>query len=106
MEFGLSLPSGTVLEQGNCLILEAENVLIEVVEANEKVLLINPLTQYQWAYWAYQIGNRHQALMITENELVCMDEPAVSMLLLQLKVPFRKAVRAFRPAIKVSGHTH
>ncbi len=104
--FALSLPSGTVLAEGDCLILPEEQRIVTICESEENVYVVQPSSAYEWAYWSYQIGNRHQALMIGDTELVCMQEPAVKQLLDQLNIHYVEDKRRFTPAVKVSGHTH
>src|SRR5262245_6246462 len=70
-EIALSLPRGTVLRGGDCLILTDERTIVEVVEQPEAVFLVEPRSPFEWALFAYQIGNRHQPLMVTDRGLVC-----------------------------------
>src|SRR5437868_2868547 len=71
VDFAISLPGGTVLKGGDCLVLDAAKTVIVVQEAPEPVYVIRPKTPQEWAYYAYQVGNRHQPVMIGESELIC-----------------------------------
>ena len=104
--FGFSLESGTVLASGDALVLEAEQLLVEIREADEALYRIVPEATSDWAYLAYQIGNRHLALMIADDGLYCLAEPAARLLLEQLGVPYSSVSSPFTPALKLSGHTH
>ena len=104
--FGSSLPAGTVLMEKNCFVLEPEQTVVQVIESPEPVYLLSPRTPHEWAYWAYQIGNRHQALMIEDEHLVCLQEPGVKILLEQLRIPFALAQHPFTQAVRVTGHSH
>jgi urease accessory protein UreE len=77
-----------------------------VREAAEPVYVIRPKTPQEWAYYAYQVGNRHQTVMIGENELIFLQNPAVKSLLEQLHVEYTSDVRPFTAALATSGHTH
>ena len=86
MEFAISLPGGTVLKGGDCLMLEPEQTIVTVREALEPVYIVRPKTPQEWAYYAYHVGNRHQQVMIGETELIFLQNPAVRSLLEQLHV--------------------
>ena len=106
VEFGTALPRGTVLRAGDCLVLDAERLLVVVVERPEAVFIIEPVSASEWALFAYHIGNRHQPLMITDQGLVCPDIPGVELLLQQHKMPYARATLPFTPAATVAGHQH
>ena len=104
--FGLSLPRGTVLRAGDCLLLDDEQVVVVVEERADPVFVIEPASPQEWALFAYQIGNRHQPLMITDRSLVCPDVPGVEQLLQQHRMPFTRGTLPFTPATASSGHPH
>ena len=105
VEFAISLPTGTVLKGGDGLVLPAERTIVVVKEAVEAVFIIHPHTPQEWAYYAYQVGNRHQQVMIGENELIFLQNPAVRSLLEQLHVPFETGERPFTAAL-ANVHSH
>ena len=105
-EFALALPSGSILRQGDQLLLSPERCQIQVQEALEPVLVLRPLSPPEWAWLAYQIGNRHLPLMITDFELVCPHDPSAEHLFQQLGINYEVSERPFTPAIPQSGHTH
>ena len=106
VEFGTSLPRGTVLRAGDCLVLEPERLIVAIVERDEWVFVIEPRSAPEWALFAYHIGNRHQPIMITDRALVCPDVPGVELLLQQHHMPYVRAARPFTPAATVAGHQH
>jgi len=106
VEFGTSLPRGTVLRAGDCLVLDADRLVVSVVERDEPVFVIEPRSPSEWGLFAYHIGNRHQPLMITDRALVCPDVPGVEQLLQQHHMPYVRATRPFTPAAMVAGHQH
>jgi urease accessory protein len=105
IEFGISLPNGTVLKEGDCLLLPEERVAVVVREACEPVYVIRPETPQQWACYAYHIGNRHQAVMISERELICLQNPAARSLFDQLHIHYESDSRPFTGAL-TAGHSH
>jgi urease accessory protein len=106
VEFATSLPRGTVLRGGDCLVLEAERLVVAVVEREEAVFVVAPHDARESALFAYHIGNRHQPLMIADAALVCPDLPGVEALLQQHRMPYTRATRAFTPVATVAGHQH
>jgi urease accessory protein len=106
LEFAISLPGGTVLKGGDCMILEPERTIVTVREASEPVYVVCPKTPQDWAYFAYHVGNRHQEVMIGESELIFLQNPAVRSLLEQLHAHFESGQRPFTAALVNVGHSH
>jgi urease accessory protein UreE len=101
IEFAISLPTGTVLKGGDCLVLEQEQTIVAVREAPEAVYK----TPQEWAYYAYHVGNRHQQVTIGETELIFLQNPAVRSLLEQLHIHFHADTRPFTAAL-ANVHAH
>jgi urease accessory protein len=105
-EFGISLPTGTVLRKGDFLVLDPERVVVAVEEIPEPVYVIRPATPQDWAFYAYQIGNRHQPVEIGDVELICPRNAAIRSLFEQLHAPCHEDVRSFNASVAVIGHSH
>jgi urease accessory protein len=103
LTFGLSVPRGTVLRAGDCLIVDEAKTVVVVVERAEPVFLIEPRTPHEWGLYAYHIGNRHQPLMITETGIVCPDIAGVEALLRQQRIPFSRTTLSFTPAASIAA---
>ena len=97
VEFGTSLPRGTVLRAGDCFVLDEPRLIVAVVERPEPVFVIEPRTPQEWALFAYHIGNRHQPVMITDRGLLCPDVPGIEPLLQQHRMPYTRATVPFTP---------
>jgi len=106
IEFGTSLPRGSVLRDGDLFVLDADRLVVAVVERAEPVFVVEPRSAPEWALFAYHIGNRHQPVMITEQSLVCPDAPGVEQLLQQHRMPYVRAMLPFTPAANTAGHRH
>ena len=102
--FGLSLPRGTILRGGDCLVLDEAKTVVVVAERPEPVFLIEPRTHQEWGLFAYHIGNRHLPLMITEAGIVCPDVAGAKQLFVQQHIPFARTTLAFTPATSVAHH--
>ena len=102
--FAISLPAGTVLKSDDCFVLPAEKTIVVVHEAKEPVYVMRPKTPQDWALFAYHVGNRHQPVMIGENELIFLESPAVRSLLDQLRAEYTVDTRPFTAALV--GYAH
>ena len=106
IEFGIALPRGTVLNAGDCLVLDSSRIVVIVIERSEAVFVIAPRTAQQWGLFAYHIGNNHQPMMIAADGIVCPDVPGMQALLEQHAIPFSRALRRFTPLGHVCDHAH
>jgi urease accessory protein UreE len=104
VEFGTTLPRGTILATDDCFIVEPARVVVRVVERAESVFVITPKTTPEWALFAYRIGNGHQPLMIAGDALILPSEPGVEDLLTAFEIPFVRADRPFTPVTSAFGH--
>src|SRR6266704_786850 len=73
VEFGTSLPRGTVVRTGDCFVLDAERLVVSVIERDGPVFVIEPRSAREGGLFGYHIGNRHQPVMIIDSGLVCTD---------------------------------
>jgi urease accessory protein len=108
-EFGVALARGTFLREGDCLLVDELATLVVVVEEREPVLVVSPRTSVEWGLCGYFIGNTHQPVMIAEEGIVCLDEPATRLVLEQYALPFRCDRRPFIPVSLAgldAGHRH
>lgn len=104
VEFATALPRGTVLLDGDVLILESSQLIVEVKAMAERVLVVRPTTTEERALWSYHIGNSHQPLMIAADGLVCPDVPGMEQVLTYHAIPFSREERAFTPVSQAPGH--
>ena len=106
VEFGTSLPRGTVLRDGDCLVLDdGAPGRRRSSSARSRSSSSSRARAPEWALFAYHIGNRHQPVMITDRALVCPDVPGVEQLLQQHHMPYARATLPFTPAATVAD-TH
>jgi urease accessory protein len=106
LEFAISLPGGTILKEGDSLVLEPERTIVRIRETPEPVYIVRPGTPQEWAYYAYHVGNRHQEVMIGKTELIFLQNPAVRSLLEQLHVHYETGQCEFTAAHVNVGHSH
>ena len=104
--FGLSLPRGTMLRGGDCLVVDKARTVVVVVERPERAFFISPRTPQEWALFAYHIGNRHQPMMLTDGAIVCPEVAGVEQLLEQQRIPFTHTMIPFTPVTSGDSHLH
>jgi urease accessory protein UreE len=95
-----------VLKDGDCLVLEASQIIVAVREAVEPVYVTRPKTPQDWAFYAYHVGNRHQSVMIGAAELIFLQNPATKSVLDQLRAEYFSDTRPFTAALATVGHSH
>jgi urease accessory protein len=95
LEFGLALPTGTVLEPGT--ILHANESRAYVVSAAlEEVVLIRARDWSEGARIAHQIGNLHRDVQTLEHfEMLALWDAPLELLLLRLGANFERTRRPF-----------
>jgi urease accessory protein len=103
-EVALALPTGTRLQAGD--LLPMPEGLIRVECAPEDVLLIRPRSSHEIAFVAYQIGNRHLPLEISEQGLKTLYEPVLETYLRQQSIPVERAQLSFTPVSATLEHQH
>jgi urease accessory protein len=106
LEFGTTLPRGTILRGGDCLVLDGPRAVVVVIERAEPVFVIDPGSAAEWGRIAYHIGNNHQPMMIATEGIVCPDVPGMEMLLAQHQIVFSRALRPFTPIGLSPDHRH
>ncbi|MEQ1868804.1 MAG: hypothetical protein ABL961_02155 [Vicinamibacterales bacterium] len=105
-EFATALPRGTVLREGDVLLVAALRMHVRVVEALESVFVVRPTTADEAARFAYQIGNSHQPLMLADGLLICPDVLGMAQVLDHHGIAYERTKRAFTPVSQVTNHQH
>lgn len=104
--FATALPRGTVLREGDTLLVDPLRLRIEVLELAEPVLVVRPEGPEEWALFAYFIGNSHQPMMVASDGIVVPDLLGMSQVLTFHQVPFERDERPFTPVSQVPSHRH
>lgn len=102
-ELALALPTGTTLQPGDVLHLDA-TWYVAIEAAPEPVLAITPRSREEALRIAFEVGNRHFTLALAGERLLVPDDPAMTQLLDRLGVPWEREMAAFAPV--GSGHRH
>ena len=95
-EIALALPTGTVLEPGDVLAVEADWYL--VVEARpEPVLALFPESYEAAVRIAFDVGNRHFSLGADGDTLLVPDDTAMESLVTRLGVRWERRAVVYSP---------
>ena len=65
-EIALSLPAGSSLKDGDVLYRDVQRIIFVSLE-EEKIIIVRPRGNLQWAKAAYNVGNMHQAAYLKED---------------------------------------
>lgn len=102
-EVALALPTGSVLQAGQILVVEPEWYL-EVEPAPEAVIAVFPRDHGEALRLAFEVGNRHFSLALEPDALLVPDDPAMEQLLTRLGAKWERRTAVFTPI--GSGHAH
>jgi urease accessory protein len=101
-EIALALPTGTTLEPGDAVCVEADWYLtIEAVP--EPLLAIHPRDREEAIRIAFEVGNRHFPLALEADILMVPDDTAMVRLMERTGVPWERRLAVFTPIVKLSA---
>jgi len=107
LEVGLTLPRGTVLRGGDCLLSDDGKVIVVQAEPEQtsKVVCEDRLLLMRAAY---HLGNRHVPLAITADGLSYLQDHVLDEMVLQLGLTVKHELSAFEPesGAYAGGHQH
>ena len=109
---GLFLPRGTLIRGGDCL-SDNNELIIEVIAADETVSTLHCDDTTQLARAAYHLGNRHIPLQIESNWLRYQHDHVLDEMLQQMglniiveSAPFEPEAGAYQQAPHQHSHDH
>jgi len=102
----LRLPRGTVLQDGDLLRSQNQEVVIRIAAKPEPVLTVTSPIPVNLLRAAYHLGNRHVFLEVAPNYLRLSRDPVLQTMLEKLGVELKEEVVAFKPEVGAYGHTH
>jgi urease accessory protein len=101
-EIALALPTGTTLEPGRTVCVEADWYL-SVEAVPEPLLAIHPRNWEEAIRIAFEVGNRHCPLALEPHTLMVPDDAPMVLLLDRMGVPWERRLAAFNPTPSVSA---
>jgi urease accessory protein len=104
-EVGLALPTGSLLQPGDVVALEADWYL-EIEGKPELVLAVTPRDRDEAIRVAFDVGNRHFPVAISGDDLLVPDDTAMEQLLTRLGVTWTRRSEVFAPLGGGPSHVH
>jgi len=104
-EAGVTLPRGTVLRGGDCL-LSDDGKVVAVEAQPEKVSLVQSDDALLLMRAAYHLGNRHVPLSITADGLSYLQDHVLDEMVLQLGLTVHYQTVPFEPESGAYGGGH
>ncbi|HUO64822.1 MAG TPA: urease accessory protein UreE [Terriglobales bacterium] len=95
-EVGLALPTGSLLNPGDIVAVEADWYL-EIEGKSEPVLAVTPRSRDEAIRIAFDVGNRHFPLAMDGDDLLVPDDTAMEQLLIRLGVLWQRRAAVFAP---------
>jgi urease accessory protein len=95
-EVALALPTGSMLEPGAIIAVEAEWYLV-VESRPERLLAIYPQSHEEAVRLAFDVGNRHFTLAIEDDALLVPDDPAMEQLVSRLGIRWERRQAHYSP---------
>ena len=95
-EVALALPTGSVLEPGAVIAIEADWYL-EVEARSERLLAIFPGSHEEALRIAFDVGNRHFTLAVEDDALLVPDDIAMEQLVGRLGVRWERREARYAP---------
>ncbi len=102
----LSLPRGTVLADGDCLITDLGDWRVRVRAKAEPVLIVQASYPLDLMRAAYHLGNRHVPLELTSHTLKLSADPVLREMLEHLGLTVSEGLEPFSPEAGAYGHHH
>jgi urease accessory protein len=102
-DFGFDLEHP--LKHGN-IFFHGDDSDYRIEQTPEQVLRIPILSGTQSARIAWQIGNLHFPIAISDHYILAEDDLAVRQMLTREKILFTETTELFQPLLAVTGHGH
>ena len=102
-EIGVALPTGIQVEPGQTLWIAPEWYLT-MEAASEPLLVIDGADREQAIRIAFEVGNLHFPLALSDGKLLVPDDSAMINLFARIGVRWEKSAAPFRPIGKGSPH--
>lgn len=104
-EYGISLPKGSELKDGDILLKDSKSVTIVCVK-NEDVLVIVPRDIDEMGIVAHSLGNKHLPVQIEDGKIVIQYDYVVERQLDEDEIEFTREVLKLKKAFRHVDHSH
>ena len=103
-ELHLQLPREGKLNDGDILLTNHKDILVQIIAQKENLIEITTKTNLELIKVAYHLGNRHVEIEINEDILFTKSDYIIEELLKNFDVAFSKVEKKFFPEIGAFHH--
>ncbi|WP_300360904.1 urease accessory protein UreE [Fusobacterium sp.] len=104
-EYGISLPKGSEMKDGDILFNDGHNMIIVSVKEDD-VLVITPRDINEMGEVAHNLGNKHLPVQIEEGKIIIQYDYLVEKFLQEIKVEFERKNMKLKQAFRHVDHSH
>ena len=102
----LDLDRGLVLQCGDILTNEKEDIFVEIKAELEPVITVKSDSPFQLLKAAYHLGNRHVALEIGQDYLRFSPDHVLESMLIKMGLTITSELAPFSPEVGAYTHKH
>lgn len=104
-EYGISLPKGSEMRDGDILFNDGHNMVIISVKEDD-VLVITPRDINEMGEVAHNLGNKHLPVQIEDGKIIIQYDYLVEKFLMDIKVQFERKNMKLKQAFRHVDHSH
>ncbi|WP_300391014.1 urease accessory protein UreE [Fusobacterium sp.] len=104
-EYGISLPKGSKMRDGDILFNDGHNMVIISVKEDD-VLVITPRDINEMGEVAHNLGNKHLPVQIEDGKIIIQYDYLVEKFLMDIKVQFERKNMKLKQAFRHVDHSH
>jgi urease accessory protein len=103
-DISLHLPRGIVLQEGDLLTTDQQNLIVAIAARSESVMTVTAKESLDLLRAAYHLGNRHVKLEVTTVYLRLSPDPVLKSMLIKLGLEVQEEMAPFYPEVGAYGH--
>lgn len=104
-EYGISLPKGSEMRDGDILFNDGHNMVIISVKEDD-VIVITPRDINEMGEVAHNLGNKHLPVQIEDGKIIIQYDYLVEKFLQDLQVNFERKNMKLKQAFRHVDHSH
>lgn len=104
-EYGISLPKGSEMRDGDILFNDGHNMVIISVKEDD-VIVITPRDINEMGEVAHNLGNKHLPVQIEDGKIIIQYDYLVEKFLQDLQINFERKNMKLKQAFRHVDHSH
>lgn len=104
-EYGISLPKGSEMRDGDILFNDGHNMVVISVKEDD-VIVITPRDINEMGEVAHNLGNKHLPVQIEDGKIIIQYDYLVEKFLQDLQVNFERKNMKLKQAFRHVDHSH